>query len=38
MNWWDYDRRYDLKVILAEEASEFLAEADVVVTWVRERV
>ena len=38
MNWWDYDRRYDLRVILTERASEFLAEADIVVTWVRERV
>lgn len=38
LSWWDYDRRYDLKVILTERASEFLAEADIVVTWVRERI
>jgi hypothetical protein len=38
MNWWDYDRRYYLKLIPTEQALEFLTEAGIVVNWAQERV
>jgi hypothetical protein len=37
LSWWEYERRYDVRVIPKNRAAEFLSGASLVVNWVRER-
>jgi hypothetical protein len=38
LDWWEYERRYDLRVIRSERASQYVADAILIVQWALERI